>query len=106
MVEPDRPQMAVWRMRIACWIPKAVNTHSEYVCNTNCFSTTTVVTRKPLKVTLYVYCLSCTEILPPNQKSVRVIKHLKGVASGMCGPFESKVVNATCGQRMTSVHDE
>jgi len=23
--------MAVWRMRIACWITKATNTHSEYV---------------------------------------------------------------------------
>jgi len=23
--------MAIWRMRIACWIPKAANTHSEYV---------------------------------------------------------------------------
>jgi len=22
--------MAVWRMRIACWIPKATNTHSQY----------------------------------------------------------------------------
>ena len=26
-----RPQMTIWRMRIACWIPKATNTHSEYV---------------------------------------------------------------------------
>ena len=23
--------MAIWRMRIACWIPKATDTHSEYV---------------------------------------------------------------------------
>jgi len=30
IVEPDRPQMTVWRMRIAGWIPKAANTHSEY----------------------------------------------------------------------------
>jgi len=30
-VEPGRPQMAIWRMRIACWIPKATNTHSDYV---------------------------------------------------------------------------
>jgi hypothetical protein len=30
-VEPDRPQMKTWCMRIACWIPKATNTHSEYV---------------------------------------------------------------------------
>jgi hypothetical protein len=23
--------MTVWRMRIACWMPEATNTHSEYV---------------------------------------------------------------------------
>ena len=23
--------MAIWRMRISCWIRKATNTHSEYV---------------------------------------------------------------------------
>jgi hypothetical protein len=23
--------MTIWRMRIACWIPKATNTHSQYV---------------------------------------------------------------------------
>ena len=32
IVEPGRPKMT-WRMRIACWIPNATNTHthSEYV---------------------------------------------------------------------------
>jgi hypothetical protein len=29
--QPDRLQMTVWRMRIACWITKATNTHSECV---------------------------------------------------------------------------
>jgi len=29
--EQSRPQMTIWRMRITCWIPKATNTHSEYV---------------------------------------------------------------------------
>ena len=29
-VERGRPQITIWRMRIACWIPKATNTHSEY----------------------------------------------------------------------------
>jgi len=29
-VQPDRPQKTIWRMRTACWIPKATNTHSEY----------------------------------------------------------------------------
>jgi len=31
IVESDRPQMKILRMRIACWIPKATSTHSEYV---------------------------------------------------------------------------
>jgi len=30
-VEPDRPQMTIWRMHIACWDPKAINIHSGYV---------------------------------------------------------------------------
>ena len=30
-VESGRPQTTIWRMRIASWIPKATNTHSEYV---------------------------------------------------------------------------
>jgi len=30
-VEPDKPHMAIQRMRIACWVPKATNRHSEYV---------------------------------------------------------------------------
>jgi len=42
-VERGGPQMAIWRMRITCWIPKATDTHSEYVtyslffhCNNGC----------------------------------------------------------------------
>ena len=32
VVEPDRPQDSILRyMQIACWIPKATDTHSEYV---------------------------------------------------------------------------
>ena len=29
--ERGRVQMTIWCMRIACWIPKVTNTHSEYV---------------------------------------------------------------------------
>jgi hypothetical protein len=31
IVQPDRPQMTIWRIRIACWIPKAIDIHSEYI---------------------------------------------------------------------------
>jgi hypothetical protein len=37
IVQPDRPQMTIWRMRIACWMPEATNTLSEYV-NPTAFS--------------------------------------------------------------------
>jgi len=30
-VKPDRPQMTIWRMRVAWWIPKTTNRHSEYI---------------------------------------------------------------------------
>jgi len=30
-VELERPQMKIWRIRTACRIPMATNTHSEYV---------------------------------------------------------------------------
>jgi len=29
IVERSKPQMIIWRMRIACWIPKATNTHTQ-----------------------------------------------------------------------------
>jgi len=31
ITQPGRPQMTIWRTRIARWIPKAKNTQSEYV---------------------------------------------------------------------------
>jgi len=31
MADPGRSHMTIWRMRIACWTPKATNTHSECV---------------------------------------------------------------------------
>jgi hypothetical protein len=33
-VEPDRSQITVWRMCIACWLTLATDTHSEYVIHT------------------------------------------------------------------------
>jgi hypothetical protein len=31
IVEPDRPQMTIWRVCIAVWIQKVTHTHLEYV---------------------------------------------------------------------------
>jgi hypothetical protein len=51
--------MTIGRMRIACWIPKATNTHTQSLCNTYYFSTATVDTQTRLTVTLHVHCQSC-----------------------------------------------
>jgi len=31
IVKRGKPQMTIWRMRIACWMPKATNTHTQVV---------------------------------------------------------------------------
>jgi len=31
IVQSDRLEMTIWRMRISCWILKTKNTHSEYL---------------------------------------------------------------------------
>ena len=58
VVEPDKPKMKIWCMRIACCVSEATNTLSESV----------MLIASPLEqwnaqthlnVTLYVHCLSC-----------------------------------------------
>ena len=31
ILKAGRPQLTIWRMRTKFWLPKAINTHSEYV---------------------------------------------------------------------------
>ena len=58
IVESDRPQMKIRRMRFACCVSQSTNSHSGCAIRTYCFSTTTMVTLTRLIVTLYVQCLS------------------------------------------------
>jgi hypothetical protein len=58
IVELGRPQMKIWRMCIACWIPKATKLTLR-LCNTHCFSTATMVAQTRLNVTLYVLYIAC-----------------------------------------------
>jgi hypothetical protein len=44
IMQTDRAQMTIWRLSIACWIPKSTYTHSEYVtllfhCDSGCTNT-------------------------------------------------------------------
>jgi hypothetical protein len=54
--ERGRSQMTI--QYGACTL-HAGNRHTLRICNTYCFSTTTIVTRTPLDVTLYAHRLSC-----------------------------------------------
>ena len=59
-----RPQMAIWRMRIARWMPEAINAFR--LCNTYCFSSVKKwLARTRLSFTLYVRCLSCLYLFCP-----------------------------------------
>jgi hypothetical protein len=58
IAELDKPQMT-WHMPIACWIPKATNTHSEYVI-LFAWPMQTMVAQMCLNITLYIHCLSCS----------------------------------------------
>jgi len=70
-VEPDRPQMTIWRMRIAWWIPKVKDILR--ISNIYCSSPATMVARMRLSVMLYVHCLSCSpsvRLYPINLSSL------------------------------------
>jgi hypothetical protein len=53
IAEPDRPQITIWRMAIACWITKAVRIISAY-----CFSTENIVAPTKLIATFKVHTLA------------------------------------------------
>jgi hypothetical protein len=54
VVGSGRTQKTIYSIQIACWIPKAIDTHSEYV---KTFSTETTDMRTRFNVPLYVNCL-------------------------------------------------
>ena len=74
-VDPDRPQMTILRMRIAGWVPKATNTHSQYVILI-AFHRSVVGTR--LSVTLNLHCLSYYQYKLHDHTFPPKVYHLQG----------------------------
>ena len=62
-VQPGRPQMTKWRMRISLWIHKSTNTHLEYVILV-AFPLQQSLRQRPT-VLRYIYtaCLLSTDVL-------------------------------------------
>ena len=73
LVQRDRPQMTIWRMRIACCVPKATNTLR--ICNTYYFSTAKIITRTRLNATLSVRCRTCCGLY--QQSSMQTTQFLQ-----------------------------
>jgi len=83
VVERDRPQMTVWRMRIACWITKATNTHSEYVILIDCHY------NNGYKNVLQCYVMRTLAVLFINQRNLLSLEFIKGKViplQARCGP--------------------
>jgi len=64
-VAPERPQMATRRIRIACYIPKATNTHSDYVILIAFPLQQSLHKRAPVLRYTYIVCLVNNWFLSP-----------------------------------------
>ena len=56
-IEPHTPQMKIWPMRIACWLPKSTNTHLECVKHIALPLLRWLHERAPLLRSTYIACL-------------------------------------------------
>jgi len=74
MVEPDRPQIKIWRMRFSCWVGK-IHRHTLIIFNTYCFSVATVVTRASFNILRYTYivCLVALNVVLLCEMKERVV---------------------------------
>jgi hypothetical protein len=63
-IEPDRPQMTIWRMRFTCWVTKAKNTHTLGILNIYLFPRQNGYANAPqFYVYTYIACLVNVKIL-------------------------------------------
>jgi hypothetical protein len=94
----DRPQMTIWRMRIACWIPRATNKHSgcgafplQQCGCTNVPQCYAIRTLPPCFVSVYFRCRVCLHCLQRtavfrNLKLLMWLEILLECELMLCGP--------------------
>jgi len=77
----------IWHLSFACWINKAIDTHSEYIILTAFFSRGTVATRKHLDVRLEINCKLMGRVIPAHVIYDEVVSCLtaeKPFITGIC----------------------
>jgi len=70
ILKPNRPYMTIWRMRVAFWIPKATNTHSEYVIP-NAFPLQQWLHERP---TILRYTYICSLVITKTECVYRAVR--------------------------------
>jgi hypothetical protein len=69
IIERDRPQITVWRVPIACWTTKSIDTYSEYVILI-AFPQQQWLHERASMLRLHGHCLSCQDVTPYNPVDV------------------------------------
>ena len=93
IVDPDRPQMPIWRMRIACWIPKIRHANTHYVTliafdsKNVCTTTPRCCVLRALPVLLICYILFMVLVTP----LLLTVKESNEVLKKKMGTFSSRV---------------
>ena len=59
IVQTGRQQLTIWRMRTACWVPKATNTDFQKMLILIAFSIQQLLQERALLLRIYAHCLSC-----------------------------------------------
>ena len=70
IVEPDKPQITILFMRMVCWIPKATETHTEYVILTAFPLQQLLYERLSMLRYTYIGCLAFTETKVPYKTEI------------------------------------
>jgi hypothetical protein len=84
-VERDRPQTTIWRMRIACWVLKATNTHSQYVTLTAFPPQQWLHEHASMPRYTYISCLIVNTLRNQCSTQTVVYSRLHSVICVLCG---------------------
>jgi len=98
MSEPYSPQMAICCMRIACWIPKATNTHSQYAILIAVPPQQWLHERASM-FTLHVQCLSCLYckcVFMDLHRCVGRRRSLFRICAHADSSFENRILASSC----------
>jgi len=77
MVQPEKPLVTPWFMRIVCWISKAIRIHAGAHAHTHARTHTHTHTRTPTLRICNNYCFSATKMVVQTPLSVTFIRKLR-----------------------------